>query len=97
MSGLTEAIDRALKEQTDKELVIETIWQLYAATVKIPPGGVQWVESRRCFFAGASTLFECILRIMDPGTEPTENDLGRMDHIARELERYRHELEQRLV
>lgn len=57
------AIDKALREQTDKEQVIETLWLLFAVHVQIPPGGVQWIESRRCFFGGANLLFECIMRI----------------------------------
>ena len=85
-------IDKALREQTDKEAVIETLWLLFAVHVKVPPGGTQWIESRRCFFAGANLLFECIMRILEPGTEPTEADLGRMDAIAHELQRFAKDL-----
>lgn len=87
-----EAIDQLLREQTDQTNVIETLWLLYANHVKVPPGGVQWIESRRSFFAGALTLFECLMRILEPGTEPTDADLRPMDRIAGELTRYREEL-----
>ena len=82
-------IDKTLREQTDKVNVIETLWQLFAVHVGIPPGGVQWIESRRCFFGGANLLFETIMRIMEPGVgEATEADLRRMDAIAKELQRF---------
>lgn len=86
--NLQEAVDRLLREQTDSTNVIETLWTLFAAHVEIPTGGVQWVESRRCFFGGAATMFEAMLRMMDPGDEATEADLRRMDRIAAELKRY---------
>ena len=85
-------IDRLLREQTDQTNVLETLWLLFAHHVKIPPGGVQWIESRRCFFAGALTLFSCLIRILEPGAEPTEADLRRMDRITGELARYAEDL-----
>lgn len=85
--NIGEAIDTVLREQADQTNMIEALWLLFAATVKIPTGGVQWVESRRCFFAGAATLFEAVCRIMEPGTDPTDADLERMSAIANELER----------
>lgn len=87
-SPLQDAIDRLLREQTDQANVVEALWRLFAAHAEIPAGGTQWIESRRCFFAGATTLFEAIMRVMEPGTEPTDADLARMDRIARELKRF---------
>ena len=92
MTRFEEAIDRLLREQTDQTNVLETLWLLFAHHVKIPPGGVQWIESRRCFFAGAMTLFECLMRIPESGTEPTDADLVRMERIAEELARHREDL-----
>ena len=86
------AITRVLREQRGQGNMIETLWQLFAAHVAVPPGGVQWIESRRCFFAGASTLFEAVLLILEPGTEATEADLATMDAIATELTRYAEDL-----
>jgi len=87
-SPLQDAIDSLLRDQTDQTNVIETLWRFYAAYVKVPAGGTQWIESRRCFFAGASTLFETVMRILEPGSEPTDADLARVDRIARELQRW---------
>lgn len=91
-SKLQSAIDRLLREKSDETNMIETLWLLFAASVEIPTGGVQWVESRRCFFAGAATLFEAIMRILEPGEDATEADLARMERIAKELERYQREV-----
>ena len=91
-ANIHEAIDRLLREQADHTNLIEALWLLFAANVKIPPGGVQWVESRRCFFAGAATVFEAIVRIMEPGSEPTEADLARMDRLHGELQRWSEDL-----
>ena len=90
--NLQQAIDELLRQQSDETNVIETLWLLFANHVAIPPGGVQWIESRRCFFVGAMTLFEAIMRILEPGAEPTDADLARMDRIAKELKRYGDEL-----
>ena len=88
MNKLQAAIDRLLQDQADETNLIEALWQLFAASVAVPTGGVQWIESRRCFFMGAAVLFEAIQRVLDPGTEPTDRDLARMGRIVRELERF---------
>ena len=95
--NISDALDKYLREKTALTNLIETLWLLFAAGVKIPPGGVQWVESRRCFFAGALTMFEATLRILEPGTEPTDADLARMSAIANELERFGKDLAARLA
>lgn len=89
---LQAAIDKLLREKSDETNMIETLWLLFAASVKIPTGGTQWIESRRCFFMGAATLFEAIQRIIEPGEDPTAADLSRMDRIAKELARYQEEM-----
>jgi hypothetical protein len=86
--NIHDALDKFFREQADSTNLIETMWLLFAASVKIPAGGAQWTESRRCFFAGAATLFEALTRIMEPGAEPTDADVARMDRISKELDRY---------
>lgn len=56
-----EFVAQALRQQGNAGQLLETAWQLYAVHVKVPPGGVQWTESRRCFFAGALLTFEAII------------------------------------
>lgn len=91
-SKLQEAIDKLLKEQSKETNLVESLWLLYAVAVKIPTGGVQWIESRRAFFAGAATLFEAIMRVLEPGNEATDNDVHYMDRIAAELCRFQEDI-----
>lgn len=53
----------------------------------IPPqaGSTQVEECHRAFYAGAAVLFESIMRMLDPGEEPTEADMARMSAIDKEL------------
>jgi len=88
MNKLQAAIDKLLRDQSDQTNLLEAVWLLYAASVQIPTSTIQWTESRRCFFMGAATLFEAINRILEPGAEPTDADLGRMDRIDDELKRF---------
>lgn len=43
-------------------------------------------EMRKAFYAGAHALFHMMVAMLDPGTEPTEDDLRAMDRIATELQ-----------
>lgn len=49
---------------------------------------VQLDEMRMAFFAGAQHLFGSIMSILDPGDEPTDDDMRRMDLIAKELDAF---------
>jgi len=51
-----------------------------------PP--IQVSECRMAFFAGAQHLFASIMQILDPGNEPTEQDLRRMSQILEELQSF---------
>jgi hypothetical protein len=51
-----------------------------------PP--IQIEEMRLAFFAGAQHLFSSIMSILEPGAEPTKQDLKRMDLIAAELNEF---------
>jgi hypothetical protein len=74
------------KALTDQGRIIEANWVGYRAMV-VPRGAgpVQVEECRRAFFAGAQALFASIMTILDPGAEPTDADLKRMDAINDEL------------
>jgi hypothetical protein len=45
------------------------------------------------FFAGAQHLFSSIVTILDPGEEPTDADIHKMDLIDRELQKFAREFE----
>ena len=49
---------------------------------------VQVREMRKAFFAGAQHLFASIATFLEEGTEPTDNDVRRMEMIHVELEAF---------
>jgi hypothetical protein len=49
---------------------------------------IQIEEMRNAFFAGAQHLFATINSILDPGMEPTANDLNHMSMIQTELDEF---------
>lgn len=56
----------------------------------------QQLDDLRCaFFGGAQHLLGSIMGTLDPGAEPTEKDLRRMDLIHHELEAFIEEYKQR--
>src|SRR3990167_2905890 len=83
---LNEKAVALTKALTDQGKIIEGNWMGYRLLV-VPKGAgaVQVEECRRAFFAGAQALFASIMTILDPGTEPTEKALKRMDAIDAEL------------
>jgi hypothetical protein len=71
----------------------EMIRQSYPGYEAMPK---QQLDELRCaFFGGAQHLFGSIMGTLDPGGEPTEQDLRRMDLIAHELEAFLVEYKQR--
>jgi hypothetical protein len=53
---------------------------------------IQIREMRKAFFAGAQHLHGSIMAALDPGTEPTEKDMIRMDQIYKELMEFSQEM-----
>lgn len=84
-----EALQALSKTLTDNGLLIEAGWTaLRAAAIPKDAPALQLEEMRNSFFAGAQHLFSSIMTILDPGTEPTDADLGRMALIQDELNRF---------
>ena len=77
------------KEFADRGLLIEGGWMGFM-TIAIPSDApqIQKDEMRNAFFAGANHLFMSIMSILEPGEEPTDNDLRRVGLISEELDRY---------
>lgn len=78
------------KALTDKGKLIEAGFAAFrhmAMAKDAPP--VQVSEMRLAFMAGAEHLFSSIMGILDPGDEPTDTDLRRMDLISTELDNWR--------
>lgn len=89
-------LERLTRELTDSGKLIEAGWvSLRVATDLIDAPADQLREMRMAFFAGAQHLFGSIMNILDPGAEPTDKDLARMDLIDKELKRFIQEFELR--
>ncbi len=63
---------------------IEAAWKGYNALLS--PADVE--AARLAFWAGASVLFYAMLRMLDPGDEPTAVDLAKMDRLNTEIEKF---------
>jgi hypothetical protein len=65
---------------------IESLWQDFERDVMPKDAGeTQRRESRRCFYAGAQSLLTFLMIGLDPGADPTDTDLAKMDDISAEL------------
>ena len=72
-----------------KAKLLDEGWKEYRENVISPDAHVtQLIECKRAFYAGARTLLTDILSMLDPGEEPTEDDLLMMDDIEAELEQF---------
>lgn len=82
-------VDEICRKFTDEGKLIEAGWsgfRFLTMDPNAPPDQVQ--EMRIAFFAGAQHLFGSIMGILEPGMEPTDNDLRRMNQIQRELDAF---------
>lgn len=52
------------------------------------PDGMQRDQLRMAFFGGAQHLWGTIMNVLDPGMEPTDADLKKMDLIQREMDEF---------
>lgn len=79
--------DALAKEAADRGKLIEAGWHA-ARVVMIPPdtSPEQLRLLKAIFMGGAQHLYASIMTILDPGEEPTENDLRKMDLIDKELQ-----------
>lgn len=92
------AADAITKSLADSGKIIEGGWMGFCLAVT-PKGQtmpqIQHDEMRKAFYAGAAHLFASILNILDPGSEPTDRDMRRMDQIHAELNAFQKDFELR--
>jgi hypothetical protein len=69
--------------------MLKQAWLSYLAAV-LPPNApsAQVIETRRAFYAGAQALMTGILGALDPGIEPTEQDIEIMTGVQAELKTF---------
>lgn len=80
-------LERLTKDLTDSGKLIEAGWvgmRLACNLIDAPPDQLR--EMRMAFFAGAQHLLASIMTFLDPGDEPTDADLRRMELISAELQ-----------
>lgn len=68
--------------------MIEAEWKKFCLTCFGNISEQQYIDLRRTFYAGASSLFFVFMNLLDPGTEPTEGDLERVTALQKELESF---------
>lgn len=82
-------LERLHDELADSGKLIEAGWvgmRLACDLVDAPADQLR--EMRMAFFAGAQHLFGSIMTVLEPGDEPTDKDLARMDMIDKELKTF---------
>lgn len=67
---------------------VEKAWEDYVKAVyhNRTISEMQRTECKRAFFAGAMGLFSTLATFLEPGAEPTENDMRRIELLSEELE-----------
>lgn len=96
MKPTKEFVDAVCRKLVDEGKLIEAGWAgLKLTAIPDDASTLQLNEMRMAFFAGAQHLFATIMGILEPGAEPTDTDLRRMDAINRELNRFLEEFKLR--
>lgn len=77
------------RELADSGKLIEAGWiGMRIACDLIDAPADQLREMRMAFFAGAQHLFGSIMTVLEPGDEPSDTDLRRLDLIDKELKAF---------
>jgi hypothetical protein len=65
--------------------VIEAEWKKFCLACFGNINEQQYIDLRRTFYGGASALYFALMKMLDPGAEPTEADLEKMRAFHGEL------------
>ena len=85
--------DELARKLIDEGKLIEVGFVTLCSMAMRPDAPKDWrEEARMVFFAGAQHVFGSIMSVLDPGEEPTDDDMRRMSLIQEELDRFRHQL-----
>lgn len=85
--------DAIAKGLMDNKLLLKGGWEIYRVqAVPVDASHFELREIEQAYWAGAQHLMACIMVGLDPGTEPTDDDLKRMDYIEQELEEFANRL-----
>ena len=93
---IRQLVDEVTKIFTERGKLIEAGWHgLRIQALPEDASEIQLSEMRMAFFAGAQHLFSSIMSILDPGEEPTDADLKKMDQIHAELKEFLREYKEK--
>jgi hypothetical protein len=96
MTTRREALIELTRTLTANGKLIEAGWiGMQLACIPDDAPTVQLVEMRIAFFAGAQHVYGSIMNMLDPGAEPTDADLQRMEMIDKELKIFIAEFEKK--
>lgn len=85
--------DKIAADWADKGKLIEGGWRAFVVVGGLTDAPEQQLsDMRKAYMLGAQHLFASIMGILDPGKDPTDKDLRRMDLIHQELEAFRRSL-----
>lgn len=68
--------------------LIEQEWRKFCLACFGDVSREQYIDLRRTFYGGAAALYGTIMNILEPGDEPTEADLERMNSLHNELQNF---------
>jgi hypothetical protein len=92
-----EFLQQVTKELADQGRLIEAGWIGYRfAVMPHDAPQVQIDECKLAFMAGAAHLFSSMATILDPGDEPTDADLRKMDMIHAELQKFQEDFNNKI-
>ena len=72
--------------------MVEKEWREFCLKCFGNVGEAQCRDLRRTFYGGASAVYFLMLRMFDPGEEPTEADLQKMRDLQAELYDFNNEV-----
>ncbi len=87
-----EMADNLTRECIDRGQIIEGGWRAMEILMLQGVSDVQRSEMRKAYFFGAQHLWASVMGILEPGDEPTDLDLERMEKIHNELEKFVEEM-----
>lgn len=94
---IEQAAHDVTKRLSDQGKLIETGFVVFRHLAMAKDvSDIQVNEMRFAFMAGAEHLFSSIMSILDPGEEPTDADMRRIDLIHTELDNWRGRLSKRV-
>ena len=97
MTAISDAADALAKRMIDQGKLIEGGYEIFAHFVIAKDASqAQREEMRLAFMAGAEHLFSTIMGVLDPGDEPSADDMRRMDLIQQEIDAWRAKLQLRI-